>query len=73
MGKGDDFTIQRLLATRCRHEDKKVRAAALQAVEAIALPGDLRVVDGMLQAINADRHPQVSGPPAARRRRAGAA
>ncbi|KAJ1486312.1 hypothetical protein T484DRAFT_1790073 [Baffinella frigidus] len=57
--KGDDFTIRRILATRCMSDDRKVRAVALQAVEAIALPGDHRVIEGMLVSIRDKGHPQL--------------
>jgi HEAT repeat protein len=49
--KGDDFVIKRLMETRCQHEDRKIRAVAMQVLQAIALPGDERILDGMILAL----------------------
>jgi hypothetical protein len=49
--KGDDFVIKRLMETRCQHEDRKIRTVAMQVLQAIALPGDERIVDGMILAL----------------------
>jgi HEAT repeat protein len=56
--RGDDFVIKRLMETRCQHEDRKIRAVAMQVLQGIALPGDERIVDGMILALQ-HLHAQV--------------
>ena len=31
--RGDDFVIKRLMETRCQHEDRKIRAVAMQVLQ----------------------------------------
>jgi HEAT repeat protein len=54
--KGDDEVIKRVMNTKFQHIDRKIRAVAMQVLQGISLPGDQRILSGMISSL---KHPHT--------------